>query len=679
MQLRGRAVRHDLGDSFSKLTPEGPVAGNKVPADDHSMDFRRQMELLGMELGVPFIDMTQSTCELYVKYGPAKTSQIISDGQGGTHLSEAGAAMIARQCAEMMVAQNILADHINVSDAGISLSPADASDAERVYVRWYPDWNSALIGTETDYDGLAITDIYVLAEPMSVNDDTAPVLTASIPADGATGASVNGSVVLTFDEKVVPGNGDATLGGTVLKPIVSGKSIVYPYTALAYNTTYTFELPEGAVTDRSGNKAAAVRFRLPLCRVKPWLIFVMNGNYKEHIDIPSSKPFMHIIGQDREKTVILDDRHCGGENAVHVSVGATVVVNANDCFFENITLENSYGHEKKTGPQALALNTSGDRVILNNVALLSYQDTWITTSKSAYRAYMKNSLVEGAVDFIYNSGDNSTLLITRDSGGFIVAPSHGADVKWVYVFRDCTITAPGAPSKTTVWLGRPWHNFPKTVLLNTTAEVNIPATGWYETMGGLPSIWADWNTHDAKGNPLDLSQRRDTYYYTDAEGKRMYGTAKNRLTDEEAAQYTLSNVLAGSDNWQPAIKSEACAAPEPYTDGSVIRWDAVPYAICYVVSDGDLVVDITTETSYAVSAARAGASYCVQAVNEFGGLSAKAEVKDESSVADIHAGNYEVESYYDIHGRRIGSPVKGVNIVVLRNSAGDIRVEKTVY
>ncbi len=256
MQSRGRAVRHDLGDSFSKLTPEGPVAGNKVPADDHSMDFRRQMELLGMELGVPFIDMTQSTRELYVKYGPAKTSQIISDGQGGTHLSEAGAAMIARQC-------DGGAEHscrpINVSDAGISLSPADASDAERVYVRWYPDWNSALIGTETDYDGLAITDIYVLAEPMSVNDDTAPVLTASIPADGATGASVNGSVVLTFDEKVVPGNGDATLGGTVLKPIVSGKSIVYPYTALAYNTTYTSELPEGAVTDRSGNKAAAVR------------------------------------------------------------------------------------------------------------------------------------------------------------------------------------------------------------------------------------------------------------------------------------------------------------------------------------------------------------------------------------------------------------------------------------
>lgn len=593
--------------------------------------------------------------------------------------------------------------------------PAEAADCERVYVRWYPDWDAPLIGNETDYDGLAISDIFVMAEPLGGNDETAPVLTTTIPAPDAIGASVSGSVVLTFDEKVVPGKGNATLGGKVLVPTVAGKSIVYPYTGLEYNTTYTFELPEGAVTDRSGNKAAAVRLSFttmervqpearlydavvdingtadytsvqaaidaaPEGRVKPWLIFVMNGNYKEHVDIPASKSFMHIIGQDRDKTVILDDRLSGGDNAVHVREGATVMVNADDCFFENITLENSYGHEKQTGPQALALNSAGDRIILNNVALLSYQDTWITTSKSANRAYMKNSLVEGAVDFIYNSGDlyceNTTLLITRDSGGFIVAPSHGTDVKWGYVFRDCTITAPGDPSRTTVWLGRPWHNFPRTVFLNTTMEVNIPATGWYETMGGLPVVWAEWNSHDADGNLLDLSQRRDTYYYTDSDGQRVYGTAKNRLTDEEAAEYTLANVLSGSDNWQPAVKTEACAAPVAALDGNVISWEAVPYAICYVVTSGDKVVDITTDTSLAVDSS--ASEWQVRAVNEFGGLSAPGEVKDDSGVAGICADDYEVEAYYDIHGRRLTRPVQGVNIVMLRNSAGDIRVEKTV-
>lgn len=602
------------------------------------------------------------------------------------------------------------------SDAEFDL-PAETSDCERVYIRWYPDFESELIGNATDYDGLAITDVYVLASPLAADDNIAPVLTSSIPVDGADGASVSGSIVLTYDEKIIPGTGNATLDGKPIQPVISGKNVVFRYAALSYGTRYIFEMPEGVVTDRSGNPAPAVTLgfttmqrtqpqpRLydaivdingtgdyaslqaaidaaPTGRVNPWLIFVKNGNYKEHIDIPSAKPFMHIIGQDRDKTVILDDRLCGGDNAVHVSVGATVVVNANDCMFENITLENSYGHENATGPQALALNTAADRTILNNVALLSYQDTWITPSKSDYRAYVKNSLIEGAVDFIYNSGDiyieNTTLLITRDSGGFIVAPSHAKDVKWGYVFRDCTITAPGDPSKTTVWLGRPWHNFPKTVFLNTRAEVNIPATGWYETMGGLPVIWAEWNTTDASGNLVDLSLRRDTYYYMQ-DGERVYGTAKNRLTDEEAAQYTLANVLSGSDAWQPAIKTESCAVPTPLIDGSVLNWNTVPYAICYVVTSGDNVIDITTETSTPIPAS-ASQSFSVQAVNEFGGLSPKGTVDLTSGIDNISGSDedFTIVAIYDIYGRKHLKPVKGINIVHMVSPDGSIKIKKII-
>ena len=221
--------------------------------------------------------------------------------------------------------------------------PAAADGAERVYVRWYPDFDAPLIGNETDYDGLAITDIYVLADPLAADDDVAPVLTASIPADGADGASTTGSVVLTFDEKVIPGKGTATLAGSPLTATVSGKSVVFAYTGLDYNTRYTFSMPAGTVTDRSGNPAPAVELSFttmerlqpeartydaivdidgngdytsvqaaidaaPAGRVKPWLIFVQNGRYKEHVDIPASKPFIHIIGQDRDKTVICDDR-----------------------------------------------------------------------------------------------------------------------------------------------------------------------------------------------------------------------------------------------------------------------------------------------------------------------------------------------------------------------------------
>lgn len=604
--------------------------------------------------------------------------------------------------------------------------PVEAEDQTRIWIRFMPDNDSPLVGSDTDYDGLCISELFILGEPELVNDTEAPKVVSIIPADGSEGASATGSIIVTFDEKIKAGTGDATLGEFTLTPTISGKSAVYSYQGLDYNTAYTFNMPAGAVTDRSGNPSPAVSTSFktmervqpdarlfdaivaqdgsgdyttlqaaidnaPADRVKPWLIFVKNGQYKEHIDIPANKPMLHIIGQDRDKAVVLDDKLCGGDNALHVSVGATVVIKSNDCFFENITLENSWGHEREAGPQALALNTVGDRTIFNNVAMLSYQDTWITPSTSNYRAYVRNSLIEGAVDFIYNSGniyiDNTTLLINRKSGGFIVAPSHAMDVEWGYVFNNCTITAPGVPSETSVWLGRPWHNFPKTVFLNTRAEVTIPAAGWYETMGGLPVLWADWNTTDADGNPVDLSQRRDTYYYTDAAGNKVYGTAKNFLTDEEAAQYTTRNVLTGSDNWEPVIKTEECDAPVANLKDGVITWEAVPYAICYLVTNGDQVVGFTTETSmdysqqsFIIKAEAEESNLCIQAVNEFGGLSAKAKVGDgsESGISDINAADGVIEGYYDLQGIRHAQPVKGFNIVVKVDANGNRSTEKVI-
>lgn len=594
--------------------------------------------------------------------------------------------------------------------------PAEANNQPKVYVRWNPDRNSELVGAATDYDGLCIAELFVLADRDAANDDQAPELVSTIPANNSEGASATGSIILTFNEKVVVGTGDATLNGEKIAPRASGKSVVYSYAGLDYATAYTFTLPAGAITDRSGNPFAGTTLTFttmervqpearlfdaivatdgsgdyatiqdaidaaPAGRIKPWLIFVKNGTYEGHVDIPANKPMLHFIGQDRDKAVISHDRLCGGDNAYNVSAGATVVVNANDCFFENITLENSHGHKQQAGPQALALNTAGDRTVFNNVAMLSYQDTWITPSTSNYRAYVRNSFIEGAVDFIYNSGniyiDNTTLYINRKSGGFIVAPSHATDVEWGYVFNNCTITAPGNPTETDVWLGRPWHNFPKTVFLNTRAEVTIPAAGWYETMGGLPVLWADWNTTDINGNPVDLSQRRSKYYYTDANGEKVWGEAKNFLTDEEAAEYTVANVLSGSDQWQPVIKTEECDAPVVKGEQGLVSWEAVPYAICYVVTKGDDILGITTETSQAITTDWKGVA--VQAVNEFGGLSAKGAASEGSSIVDVEAaGEPTVIGIYDLQGRALKAPVKGVNIIRLMNADGTVTARKVI-
>ena len=587
------------------------------------------------------------------------------------------------------------------TDQTITL-PVDVENKSKIWVRFYPNFDSGKVAVESDYDGFTVGETYFFADKDASQDEVPPVLISSIPANDATGVSASGSIVLTFDEKVLAGTGNATLNGESLETAVTGKNAIFKYSGLKYNTNYTFALPAGAVIDRNGNayEGCEISFTTmertqpdprvydavvaqdgsgdyttiteaitaaPANRVKPWLIFVKEGTYTGHHLIPANKPYIYLIGQGKDKVFISDSRLCGGDNAYGIDEGATTCVKSGNCYFEGISFMNSYGYEQKAGPQALALVTDNDRIVFNKCAWYSYQDTYYSGRNANDRVFVKDSWIEGAVDFIYGSNnvyfDRDTINIVRKSGGYIVAPSHPANTEWGYVFMNNLITAPGVPSQTDVWLGRPWHNSPKTVYINTKAEVTIPATGWYPTMGGLPAIWADYNTMDAYGNPVDLSNRREWYYYMNG-NDTVWGQAKNHLTDEEAAQYTVKNCMSGTDSWQPELLCEACSAPEPiYAEGDEnFTWEPVPYAICYVVTKDGKVDGFTTNCSYSYAS---GAEYAVQAVNEYGGLSQAGSLSmAPSGIDEITQNSHNIQNsrLYNTSGVRVDKNYRGIKI-----------------
>lgn len=140
---------------------------------------------------------------------------------------------------------------------------------------------------------------------------------------------------------------------------------------------------------------------------------------------------------------------------------------------------------------------------------------------------------------------------------------------------------------------------------------------------------------------------------------------KNILTAEEAANYTIKNVMGGTDNWQPDLMCEACDAPRVIINGSKIEWPAVPYAICYVVIKDGAAVGFTTDTSYDYAG---GSTYHVQAVNEFGGLSAKGKATIASGISEIPAEDISSQSLqpqpvYNLNGQRLNALHKGLNIL----------------
>ena len=124
-----RNGRHDLGDSFSVLTENGPIEKQSVPQSDHTMDYAYHSEQLAKEKGVAFIDLTKATAELYESYGDKKCHDFLFDGEGSTHFNTTGALLVARECARLMKAQGIMADDITLP-TDITVAPATGEMGE---------------------------------------------------------------------------------------------------------------------------------------------------------------------------------------------------------------------------------------------------------------------------------------------------------------------------------------------------------------------------------------------------------------------------------------------------------------------------------------------------------------------------------------------------------------------
>ena len=597
-----------------------------------------------------------------------------------------------------------------------------------VYIRWIEDETSEFFdgGSHSGTEGFYLADVIIFADQTVTDDTEAPQLVSSSPAEGSTSASARGNIVLSFNERVKAGEGSVTLNGEKLTGAFGSKSVTYAYHGLQYGQQYTLSIGADAITDLSGNAFPArdITFTVmerpvpiakvfdavvakdgftvpdgsaievyesvqaaldaaPTNRIAPGLIFVQHGTYEELVTIPENKPFIHLIGQDKEKTVICYWINNGGSNDIGWEYSTNnpasktygkqgvVQVNSTDFYTENISFIDSYGVEKQAGPMGLAMSSRNDRQAFNNCQMRSYQDTWYTDVRnSSARQYVNNCLIEGAVDFYYGAGDNyienSTFRLARE-GSVIVAPSHAAGTKWGYVMVNNTIDGKGGRNT----LGRAWQNQPIAVWINTTLKTTLAAEGWSE-WHIAPKLFAEYNTMDADGQPVDLNNRRTTYKVDEdklAQGETSPVSRQAVLSAEEAAKYTYEAVTAGSDDWNPRKFFESVEAPANvgYANGK-LTWQAAPYAICYLVitAEGD-VVGITKDTAYATTTE---GTYILRSVNEYGSLGestafevTEAVVTGIESVRGADSMENGSDSVFNLSGLRVQKTGKGVYVV----------------
>ena len=265
------------------------------------------------------------------------------------------------------------------------------------------------------------------------------------------------------------------------------------------------------------------------------VIYVKKGIYKEKLVVPQWLTNIEICGEDRDNTVITWDDHANIKIAeTGKGMGTfrtfTLRVDGNLITLKNITIENNAA---RLG-QAVALMTTGDRQLYINCRFLGHQDT-VYTGMAGTRLLFKDCYIEGTTDFIFGPSTAwfEGCAIRCKANSYITAASTPQDVRYGYVFNNCTITA--AEGVDRVYLGRPWRDYGYTLFMNCELPRQI-----------LPEGWHQWRPEAVKtARYMEYNNRGEGAAY----GQRV-GWSR-QLTRKEAEQVTMKSVFTREDTWIP--------------------------------------------------------------------------------------------------------------------------------
>lgn len=226
-------------------------------------------------------------------------------------------------------------------------------------------------------------------------------------------------------------------------------------------------------------------------------ILMKPGTYREVVCANGKAPItLHGLGADAAEVTIVAGHYnaepkapgtpanpCNpnAAGATHGTSGsASVAIYSDDFHARNITFANDamrdvvhgegypVGASGRSGAQAVALMTQGDRLVFDNVRVLGYQDSlYVKTANTGTvaRAYFVRSYVEGDVDFIFGRGTavfdqcevhylNRRLPVGASTA--MLAPSTSPLNRHGHLFVQSRFTAEAGTAPGTIHLGRAW-------------------------------------------------------------------------------------------------------------------------------------------------------------------------------------------------------------------------------
>ncbi|KAM7483948.1 hypothetical protein LguiB_008531 [Lonicera macranthoides] len=220
-----------------------------------------------------------------------------------------------------------------------------------------------------------------------------------------------------------------------------------------------------------------------------YVISIKAGVYRENVEVPKKKTNIMFMGEGRANTIITGSRNVAdGSTTFH---SATVAAVGQGFLARDITFQNTAGPSKH---QAVALRVGADLSAFYQCDVLGYQDTLYVHSN---RQYYINCLVAGTVDFIFGNAaavlqdcdiharrpdSNQRNMVTAQGR---TDPNQNTGIIIQKSRIGATSDLRPVQSSFPTYLGRPWKEYSRTVIMQSIISDVIQPAGWFEWNGNF--------------------------------------------------------------------------------------------------------------------------------------------------------------------------------------------------
>lgn len=271
-----------------------------------------------------------------------------------------------------------------------------------------------------------------------------------------------------------------------------------------------------------------------------YVIYVKAGIYREYLAVTKDQVNVFMYGDGPRKTIITGSKNF--RDGVSTFRTATFSAIGERFVAKSIGFQNRAGPE---GHQAVALRVQSDMSAFYHCRIDGSQDTlYVQTHRQFYR----NCIISGTVDFIFGDAavviQNSLIIVRKPGPGQKNAVTAQGRVDkhqtTGIVIQNCRIVPEQKlfeeRLKVATYLGRPWKQYSRTVIMESTIDDLIQPAGWLEWDGEFALDTLYYAEYANRGAGAATEQRVKW---------KGYKVIRDR---NEALQFTAANFIQG-DVW----------------------------------------------------------------------------------------------------------------------------------